>query len=105
VDLQNKLVSIADPYCIGLVKLHNQQKKKYFFDIAKNTNLKKKEEGPSILNRFWFVSPTEKNIGNFSLYINKQPVNVKSIDQRYLNYYNRDVYNQQIENFRVKGSK
>ena len=101
VDLQNQLVSIADPYCVGLVKLHNEQKKRYFYEIDNNLQLQASEKGPSILNRFSFVSPTDQNIGNFSLFINNQPVNIKSIDDRYLNFYNRDIYNAKLEVFKV----
>ena len=101
VDLQNKMVSIADPYCIGLLKLHHTQKKRYFYDIDTKIDMKKKESGPSILNRFSFVSENVKNMGNYSLEINNQQVDVASIDERYLNYYNRDIYNKAYENFRV----
>lgn len=94
VDLQNRDASIADPYCVGLLKQHNQNEKGHLFDIKGNPALSEKAKGLSLLNRFSFADQSQ---GNFALFMNEKPCWADSLDQQYLDHFNMDAFNRKFE--------
>lgn len=94
-------MSLADPYCVGLLKLHNQQRKPYLFNVDSNHILREKSRSLSILNRFSFTSELEEALGNFTLLLNGQPCSPHSVDEQYLDHYNVDVFKRECEHIKV----
>lgn len=102
VDFQNKDVSLADPYCVGLLKQHNQQNKSCMFDMKDKEAPTTNSKGLSLLNRFSFADQTRKHQGNFGLFINGKLCGAESIDGQYLDHYNVDIFKRNFEYIWVK---
>jgi hypothetical protein len=64
VDFSNPNVSLCDPYCVGLVKQHNDQKRSFFYDMTTEADHYQYIDHPSILNRFHL----EENLSQSSNY-------------------------------------
>ena len=98
----NKAVSICDPYCVGLLKQHNEQKRTYFYNINQNQRKLKNKLKPSILNRFSFHSSSNSSGGNFTLFQNNNIINVKSVDQDFLSHHNIDIKQTFVKTINVR---
>lgn len=101
VDLRNELTSVIDPYCVGLLKQHNQQQQKYMYNIQHIRELKGKEKALSILNRFSFSKVIEDCMGGFSLYQNDNLCEQEYIDEQYLDHFNQNINKKRAEHIKV----
>lgn len=100
VDFQNELVTIADPYCLGLLDQHNRHERPYLYDIRTSHALRSKSKSLSILNRFSFTAQDDA-AGNFALYLNEKLCRPETIDQQYIDHFNVDVFRRDFDYIRV----
>lgn len=86
IDFSNPNVSICDPYCVGLLKQHNIQKRSFFYDASNILNYFKKENHPSILNRF-YLDKRNGQIANYSLTNGEAVFEKNKFDREFLNHF------------------
>lgn len=101
VDFQNRAASVADPYCLGLLELHNRQRKSYMYKIAGKARLQKQAQSLSILNRFAFTGASGQAQANFTLLVNGKVCRADSVDAQFLSHYSMDIFDRNCEHIKV----
>ena len=90
VDFSNPNVSLCDPYCLGLLKQHNENKRPFFYDFSKDVNFAAHADHPSILNRY-ILEKNNSQAANFSLFNGEVMFEKAKFDADYIDHYKADT--------------
>ena len=86
VDFTNPNISLCDPYCVGLVKQHNEQKRPFFYDMKGEADHFNYTDHPSILNRF-YLEKEGSGSSNYSIYNGNKLFEKNEFDEKFIQHF------------------
>jgi hypothetical protein len=86
IDFSNPNVSICDPYCVGLLKQHDHNKRSFFYDFSNDLNFPQHVDHPSILNRYILESKNSQ-AANFSMHNGETLFEKEKFDSDYIQHF------------------
>lgn len=95
VDFTNPNVSLCDPYCVGLLKQHNQQKRSFFYDFSQQPDSGQYLGHPSILNRF-YLEQDLSHTANYSLFNGKVLFEKSKFDSDFKDHFQAESRHMQF---------